>query len=638
MSIIFGVRKSEGQVVEERQLRTLGHATDRYAPDGTFVRSKGRVGMGFQPFHTHERSNFESHPVFNERSNILTLDGRLDNHAELCNLLNIQNNETSDSLIMLTAYERWGADCFSRFIGDWAIALWSDIDRSLYLARDHAGARTLYYAVSDGYVCWSTCLETFFAEGKVNEFDDNYIADYLCCLPVQDKTPYKDIVAVTPAHYLIFHDDLITRKPHWKWMVKDKIRYRSDSEYEQHFFSLFQQSVERRTGTGAAIIAQLSGGMDSSSIVCMSDYIRSLGSPSVINLLETVSFYDDAETTWNERPYFSAVESHRGKSGIHIDSSFIDRLYRPLDSKVGCYLYPGGDRSSWERECHFLEALGKSEYRSVLSGIGGDEVLGGVPTCFPELADALFELNVHTFSAQAMRWGIAQRAPVIPLMGTTIKKMLQLYYGRSLEPPGNLPLWLGPRLSSRIQQTNGPRDILQEPSIWISPSAIINGQSWWTILNSLPHLNPGLIRRYEYRYPYLDRDLVDFLFRIPRDQLVRPGQRRSLMKRALAHILPARVLERRQKAFVLRGPLVSLQRNYQSLLLLLTNSNVERMGYVDAGRLHKSLTALVEGRDIATWPEILRAILLEIWLISIFGREAETNASSVSNREMVYEP
>ena len=69
---------------------------------------------------------------------------------------------------------------------------------------------------------------------------------------------------------------------------------------------------------------------------------------------------------------------------------------------------------------------------------------------------------------------------------------------------------------------------------------------------------PSIIRR-EYRYPYLDWDLVEFLLCVPREQLVRPGRRRYMMRNALKGIVPAEVLERRRKAFITRSPLLALQ-------------------------------------------------------------------------------
>jgi asparagine synthase (glutamine-hydrolysing) len=145
VNIILGVRAADAQSVDERHLRALAQGTNRYAPDGTFVLADGHVGMVFQPYHTHERSRLEAQPIVDVRGNMLCFDGRLDNHEELQEALGLPSQIASDSEIILAAFERWGESCFSRFIGDWALALWSSAERSLYLARDHAGMRTLYY-------------------------------------------------------------------------------------------------------------------------------------------------------------------------------------------------------------------------------------------------------------------------------------------------------------------------------------------------------------------------------------------------------------------------------------------------------------------------------------------------------------
>ena len=86
----------------------------------------------------------------------------------------------------------------------------------------------------------------------------------------------------------------------------------SDAEYEEHFRSVFAQSVRRRLRSDSPILAELSGGMDSSSIVCMADEIISRGQLATPRL-DTLSYYDDSEPNWNERPYFSQVEEKRGR-------------------------------------------------------------------------------------------------------------------------------------------------------------------------------------------------------------------------------------------------------------------------------------------------------------------------------------
>jgi len=166
MSILFGICQAEGHAVEEPLLRRMGLATDRYAPDGTFLKIEGRIGMGFQPYHTHQRSRLESQPKTDVNGVMVTFDGRLDNSAELCSLLDLNQEDTPDSMVVLESFLRWGESCFSRFVGDWALALWLHQERELYLARDHSGTRTLYYEVRNEDVLWATHLEPLLGDKR----------------------------------------------------------------------------------------------------------------------------------------------------------------------------------------------------------------------------------------------------------------------------------------------------------------------------------------------------------------------------------------------------------------------------------------------------------------------------------------
>lgn len=133
-------------------------------------------------------------------------------------------------------------------------------------------------------------------------------------------------------------------------------------------------------------------------------------------------------------------------------------------------------------------------------------------------------------------------------------------------------------------------------------------------METLPHLYPSIAPRYEYRYPYLDRDLVDFLYRIPREQLVRPGQRRSLMRRALRGIVPHEILERPRKGSLIRGPLLSLQRSEQVIQSIFDGSLIGAMGLIDERCLRTILAEVAKGTSPRWWPALIKAINMEFWL------------------------
>jgi asparagine synthase (glutamine-hydrolysing) len=613
MSIIFGILKAGDRIVEEKQLRAFASATGRFALDGTFVKASGRVGMGFQPYFTNLTSNIEVQPLTDALGNMLAFDGRIDNHAELCGVLNVDKQSTADSVLVLAAFEKWGEESFSRLIGDWALALWSDAKQTLYLARDHAGTRTLYFEQMAGCIVWSTYLETFFVDRASCELDEGYATSYLAGRPTGDLTPYKEILAVTPSHYFVFNRGKITRKAHWQWMVKAEIRYKTDAEYEEHLFALFRQSVERRTGSGAPILAQLSGGMDSSSIVRMSDFIRTSEGASSRDFIDTLSFYDDSEPSWNERPYFTAVEALRGKEGIHVDVS----SYRPTFISAGLPpetlpLLPGRDSGSWKQEKAFHALMEAKGCRVFLSGMGGDELLGGVPSAMPELADYLMARNLSALFQRAIPWCIHQQIPLTQMLREVVAFTMNAY--RSGRPKfQHMPPWLSDSLRTQYLILGKDSNRFSASGGWL-PSTISGEAAWWSLLETLPYLSPGIIARREYRYPYLDRDLVDFLLRLPHGQLVQPGRRRYLMRRAFKSILPVEVVERRRKAYIARAVSVSLEAGQDRIRDLVTESLLASCGYIDASVFKVKLSeAMQQGASEWRIP-LMRTALFELWL------------------------
>jgi asparagine synthase (glutamine-hydrolysing) len=609
MSVLFGLLHLDGRPIDEGRLAALGQSTQRFAKCEAQVRSSDGIGMGLQPWHTHERTHLDSGPATGTHGHMVAFDGRLDNHVELSRLLDLPERATSDSVIVLESFVRWGKECFSKLIGDWAVALWSPNDRALYLARDHAGTRSLYYFIRDGICLWSTYLETFFGVGESHALEEDYVARYIGCVPIGDLTPYRNIRSVPPAHFALIRNGRVSLEHHWNSMIGTSLRYSCDRDYESHFLSLLNQSVERRTGPGAPVLAHLSGGMDSSSIVCVSDHLRRSRNPAA-ELVDTVSFYDDSEPNWDERPFFCLVEAARGKAGIHISTATLDRSFEPPDPSQTPAVLPGLDRSTASAVNDFDLAIGSRRYGAILSGIGGDELLGGVPTPLPELADYLTAGHFRRLAGRTLAWCLVDRTPFLHMLIRTVRFAVSAYHRERFDP-GQAPPWLVHKRcfdSHERSPVSGMRGL--------SPTSIANGRTWWRILETLPHLTPLSGVRYEYRYPYLDRDLVEYLFQIPREQLIRPGARRSLMRRALKGIVPDEILQRRRKAYLIRGPLALIRRERKQIEGIAANSLAAGFGLIDPAKFTSALDEVTAGNSPRWWPSILRTIAIEIWLRS----------------------
>jgi len=118
---------------------------------------------------------------------------------------------------------------------------------------------------------------------------------------------------------------------------------------------------------------------------------------------------------------------------------------------------------------------------------------------------------------------------------------------------------------------------------------------------------------FEKRYPYLDRDLLEFMFAIPREQLVRPTQRRSLMRRARVGIVPGEILNRKGKAFVVRSPMVAISNNWAHFAEITQNMLSSSLGIVDSESISDALQKVRRSEEV---PIVIlrRTLCIECWL------------------------
>jgi asparagine synthase (glutamine-hydrolysing) len=610
MSILLGKLKERDIPATEVELCRLSRATEHYATGSSAFYTSGRLGMAFQPYLSHERSVMEGGSCVDIHGNALSFDGRLDNYRELAAELGVDASNTSDSRIVLIAFHRWGEDCFRRLTGDWALVLWAPRHELLYLARDHAGARTLYFRIDGHAVEWGTYLDTFLAENTGLAISKSYIACYLSGIQLRNLTPYDSIMSVPPAHYVIVGRGEVRTRAHWSAAQIAEVTCKSDKDYEDSFLALLKQSVRRRANATESVLAELSGGIDSTAIVCVSDSLRRSEQAGAA-LVDTVSYCDDAEQSLDDKRYFLIAETERGKVGTHLDMAISQRTFLPHSSAKGRYLVPGADSLSMTREEQFLQAVWSRGYRSLLSGIGGDELLGGVPDPKPELTDYLASGNMCRFLRQCFAWSLLDRSPLVETLACSVAHAANLY--RTSLSSQTVPSWLTPTLTGYAQE-KAHGDALRQR--WrYTPRQLSNEDTWWAVMETLPHLFPRIVARPEYRYPYLDKDLVNFLMAIPREELLRPNRRRSLMRRALAGIVPHEVLERKAKAFQLRGVLLALQRARPSLEELFQRSRLMEEGCIDSDLFRSAFRRACEGEASHT-RTLIRTIAMELWLQS----------------------
>jgi asparagine synthase (glutamine-hydrolysing) len=637
VSVQFGKCSFDGKPVDIQQFDEFRNVLAPFGPDGQSHLCKDNFAVLYLALHTRKESRCETQPYVSRSGLVFTWDGRLDNRKDLIEKSGGQLcSDSTDLEIIAAGHERWGRDLFSKLIGDWALSVWNPIDQSLVLAKDFVGTRSLYYCVEQKQVTWCTILDplVLFARHRF-ELENEYLAGWLSFFPATHLTPYVGIYAVPPSCFIRFARGQASADvtKYWDFNPSKQIRYRTDKEYEDHFRCVFKESVRRRLRCDSLIVAELSGGMDSSSIVCMADEIAR-HEPSTCNDIETASYYDNSEPNCDDQIYFTLIEQKRGRAGFHLSLSG-DNSVLAFDHGGQFIPIPGAKNDSGA-VIDFAALMRSKGARTLLSGLGGDEVTGGVPTPVPELVDLLARVRLRILVCQLKRWALQNRKPWIHLLWETIQEFLPECFLRSSESilP---PVWLRYDFADRYGPTMLP-DRKRARIFGPLPSFQMHLKVLEILRRQLACSPPERAFPCEKRYPYLDRDLLEFLFAIPREQLVRPGQRRSLMRRALVGIVPAEILDRRRKAFVVRGPISHIANHWSEILEFSRKSMMAALGMIDEEKFLRTLDAVRVGSEVAMIP-LLRAFAMEQWLRNskvrkclVIGEPDETGSVSPSRQ------
>src|SRR6202034_4129556 len=295
MSVQFGKWNFESRVPDPEYIEKVSAALAPYGPDSNESYSKNGVRILYRAFHTTKESRREKQPHLSSTGAAITWDGRLDNRAELISeLRDSLTIASTDVAIVAAVYEEWGANCFGKLIGDWALSIFNPRNRSLLLAKDPIGTRHLYYSFDNNQVTWSTILDPLVRlAGKTFALNEEYIAGWFSMFPAVDLTPCVGIHSVPPSSCVLLLAGRQTVTRYWNFDPQKRIRYRTDAEYEEHFRTVFATAVQRNLRSDRPILAELSGGRDSSSIVCMADSIIAGGCAGTPRL-DTISYYDDS--------------------------------------------------------------------------------------------------------------------------------------------------------------------------------------------------------------------------------------------------------------------------------------------------------------------------------------------------------
>ncbi len=538
----------------------------------------------------------------------ITFDGRLDNREDL--LLSMQHelrSEMCDVLLALAAYQRKGPDGFRNLIGDWSLAIWDQSREAIVLASDYAGVRPLYYCVQNERVLWSTRLKPLVGWTAASEIDDEYVAAFLNFGACPHRTPYCGIYSVPPGHSVVISREGVVIRPFWELPFGDTVRYRKESDYEEHLVGLFREAVRCRLRSDKPVLADLSGGLDASSIVCMAtQLIRSEGrDPSGLRTLHV-----EHEGSLDRR-FCAAVEKWCGIDAVRL-STTTSRFLTEADAGDAL---PTFWHQLHSRTAALAQQCGAHTY---ITGQIGDVIMGNWLDDSAQVASLLRRGHLVPALKQSLAWSRALEIPIVWILGRAVQSSMPRLLSNRRDPAGvsyvceNSQDSMGRKFRDRLH--------LQEPHRFFSKAwthAPLDRRRHLRGLMEILELRilqpPEPLEHLYYTHPFAHRPLVQYMMSIPADVVCRPGEPRRLMRRAFRGLWPPELRKRRSKDLFDGVFLESLRPIARSFLKAPRQLQVVERGYVDLDDVTRRLDRLSNSLE-CNEPQLRQVILLELWL------------------------
>jgi asparagine synthase (glutamine-hydrolysing) len=493
-------------------------------------------------------------PLANEDQTIyIVFNGEIFNYRELTSYLTNKGHvfrTNSDTEVIVHLYEEYGVECVQQLNGQFAFAIWDTRTQTLFLARDRVGIKTIYYLADSEKIIFASELKTILCYPNIpRNVDGKALELYFTYLYIPSpKTIYNGIHKLSPAHYLVWHEGCWEVKQYWHLPDHVPDRYPSFVEANEQLLQHLERAVMRQMVSDVPLGAFLSGGIDSSSVVF---FMQKNHTQPVHTFSIRFPGAPEDETSYALQTA-NAIKTDHKILEVTPDRSQeqIVRLLQQFDE-------PFGDDSAIPT--YFLCKMAREQLKVCLSGDGGDELLGGYTrysrmhqqsryAAWPRwLKNCVNLVGVFVPGSKLVK---NLRRSTLPCADRYLAEVSYIAQQErknlfSEELQKNLASQEGGTVEeyiTRFFKCNVPAQ--QHASMLYAdfhtylPEFVLTKVDRMAMMNSL-----------EVRVPFLDHELVEFLFSLPFHYKLDVSGSKLLLKHAMQNNLPPTILNRKKKGF-----------------------------------------------------------------------------------------
>ncbi len=641
--------------VRQEDISSMLQVIRHRGPDESGIYLGGNSGMGNVRLSIIDLVSGSQPLSDQEQRYWIVYNGEIFNYPEIreeLTRLGYSFTTTSDTEVVVQAYAAWGPDCLTRFNGQFAISIWDNQKKELFLARDRAGIRPLYYTEYQGSFYFCSEIKGLFQNPEIprsfSKKGISQIFQFWTTLP--PETPYEGVYELLPGHYMQVNEQGITQTCYWSldFPAKGTIEEPgSINESIENFRTLFRNAVKIRLRADVEVAAYLSGGIDSTVTTA---FIHEL-EPRILNTF-SIGFsdknYDESVYQKEASSYFQTNHTSFSCTAEDIGKHFWDTVYfgeYPIlrTAPVPMYL--------------LSEKVRARNIKVVITGEGADEILAGY-NIFKEAKIRRFWANEPGSAARPLL--LKKLYPYLPAIRDAKNSALKLFFGYALSQTSS------PYYSHLLRWHNTSRIRNYFNREFIDS---ISNYDWRHDLNKIT--NPefeafddlakaqylefkifmsnyllssqgdrmAMGNSVEGRYPFLDHRVIEFASRLPERYKLNILNEKFILKKMMKDRIPDSIMNRNKQAY--RAPVSDsfLGENAPDFVMELLNiAALKSSGYFDPSLVAKLIDRFENGKMVSEIDQMALAGILSVQILHhmfIEGNELESKKNDLQKIKVI---
>ena len=546
---IVGILSGNPQLVFGERIQSATECLRHRGPEGQgyWINNGKTVAFGHLRLNIIDLSKEAGQPMHYLDRYTIIHNGEIYNYIEIRQQLQAKGyrfNSRSDTEVIIAAYDQWGAACLEQFEGMFSFAIWDEQQKILFAARDRLGEKPFFFSYNEQELLFASEMKALWTMGVSRDINPAMLYNFLTIGYTANpadaaETFFQNIQKLPAASFLTYSlaDNKLEIEKYWQ--VYPEVKEISEQDAVDRFRQLFAQSVRRRLRSDVNIGTSLSGGLDSSSIVA---FCQGEVSDHYTHKCFTASFknFDNdelryAELVANQYKLESFVTTVNGNEVVELLHEVMNHQEEPISS------------GSVLAQYRVFRLAKQNGVTVLLDGQGADEILAGYSKYYKWYWQGLYRNRKLSSSKElnaAWELGITERFG----FNNRIAALLPDFIAGLLQSRKAKESFQHPDLDREFAFLN------KQSSYYSTPSSFdLNGALFYnTFVNGLEELlrfadRNSMAHAVEVRLPFLDHQLVEFLFSLPPQLKIHKGWSKWLLRRSVEEMLPKQIVWRKDK-------------------------------------------------------------------------------------------